>query len=369
MSIHNRVSVTFRLIRPCLLAVVVLSTIWVHRWMPASAGEPVSGVEEFAWRETPASLALLRGQRVVWQFNHLQDGSERGVPYFHPLATLDGAVLTDLRPDDHLWHRGLRFAWKQINGLDGYWTWPEGLELYPEATGQTEVTAVRMTKGKDFSARFELELSYHPPGQPADLTEKRTILVSAPDAQGRYQIDWQGVFTAGARGAVLDRTPIPGQPDGKPWGGYAGLQLRLPQRENLAAWGLLNSEKLAATSSPETVDKGKAPSLQDLHGQAARWLEVSVELVDGKKGAVALLGHPGNLRHPAAWHVSSMPHELIQTPLFHAPHTLAAGESLTFTYRVLVSSARSEAGFLDQQWQDFAGYTSAPFIETERKSD
>lgn len=369
MSIHNRVSVTFRLIRPCLLAVVVLSTIWAHRWMPASAGEPVSGVEEFAWRETPASLALLRGQRVVWQFNHLQDGSERGVPYFHPLATLDGAVLTDLRPDDHLWHRGLRFAWKQINGLDGYWTWPEGLELYPEATGQTEVTAVRMTKGKDFSARFELELSYHPPGQPADLTEKRTILVSAPDAQGRYQIDWQGVFTAGARGAVLDRTPIPGQPDGKPWGGYAGLQLRLPQRENLAAWGLLNSEKLAATSSPETVDKGKAPSLQDLHGQAARWLEVSVELVDGKKGAVALLDHPGNLRHPAAWHVSSMPHELIQTPLFHAPHTLAAGESLTFTYRVLVSSARSEAGFLDQQWQDFAGYTSAPFIETERKSD
>jgi len=42
MSIHNRVSVTFGLLRPCLLTVVVLSTFLSHQWMPASAGETVS---------------------------------------------------------------------------------------------------------------------------------------------------------------------------------------------------------------------------------------------------------------------------------------------------------------------------------------
>ena len=112
----------------------------------------------FSWRQTAASLALMNGEQVVWQFNHLQDGSEQGTPYFHPLATLDGAVLTDLHPDDHLWHRGLLFAWKKINGREGYWTWPEGLETWPEDNGSTEVTAVKVAPGKDHSARFELEL-------------------------------------------------------------------------------------------------------------------------------------------------------------------------------------------------------------------
>ena len=106
----------------------------------------------FSWRQTGASLALMKGEQVVWQFNHLQDGSENGAPYFHPLATLDGTVLTDLHPDDHLWHRGLRFAWQNINGLEGYWTWPEGLESRPEDKGNTDVTAVNVAPGKDSAA-------------------------------------------------------------------------------------------------------------------------------------------------------------------------------------------------------------------------
>jgi hypothetical protein len=327
---------------------VVLSTFLSHRWMPAPAGETVSAAEEFAWRETPASLALIRGQRVVWQFNHLQDGSERGVPYFHPLATLDGAVLTDLRPDDHLWHRGLRFAWKQINGLDGYWTWPEGLERFPEATGQTEVTAVRMTKGKDFSARFELELSYHPPEKPAELTEQRTIVVSAPDPQGNYHIDWRGVFTAGKKGAMLDRTPILGEEGGKAWGGYAGLQLRLTNRENFAAWSLVNSEAIAVTNTADQKN-----GLELAHGKQARWMDLTLDFADGKTAGVGLFDHPDNLRYPAVWHVSSLPNELIQTPLFHGPYTLQAGKSLTFQYRIVVHSDRVDKTFLDNQWKEF----------------
>ena len=65
------------------------------------AAEATKEKRELAWRETPASLALLSGDRVVWQFNHLRDGKEKGCPYFHPLATMEGAVLTDLRPADH----------------------------------------------------------------------------------------------------------------------------------------------------------------------------------------------------------------------------------------------------------------------------
>lgn len=306
-----------------------------------------------SWRQTSAALALMNGEQVVWQFNHLRDGSERGTPYFHPLATLDGTVLTDLHPDDHPWHRGLRFAWKKINGLDGYWSWPEGLESLPEDDGSTDVTAVKVAPGKDHSARFELELSYHPPGEPPALTEKRIISVSAPDKNGSYQIDWRSVFTAGPQGAILERTPIPGEPDGKPWGGYAGMHLRVAKRENLTAWALLNSEgiKIASKMDRDAVEQKK--SLEQAHGKPARWLALTLDFTSGKRAGVTLFDHPGNLRHPAAWHVSSMPHELIQTPLFHGPYTLEAGKTLKFRFRIQVHSGEADKSLLENQWKDF----------------
>ena len=94
----------------------------------ANAADHDPGKRDLSWQKTPASLALLNGGTVVWQFNHLQDGKEKGCPYFHPLATMEGAVLTDLRPGDHLWHRGLRFAWKKIKKWDGKPSRPQSPE-------------------------------------------------------------------------------------------------------------------------------------------------------------------------------------------------------------------------------------------------
>ncbi len=304
----------------------------------------------YTWQKTTASLALLNHGQVVWQFNHLLDGREKGCPYFHPLRTLDGATLTDLRPGDHLWHRGLRFAWKKINGLEGYWAWPEGVSRWPDKEmGRTEVTAVKVIPGKDYSARFELELSYHPAGEPAVLTEKRTILVSAPDKKGRYQIDWQGDFTAAAeKDALLDRTPIMGEEGGKPWGGYAGLQFRVIHRDHLAAWTLLNSEGGSVTNKAN-----QKKGLETLHGKQARWLDVTLDFKDGKTAGATLFDHPGNLRYPAVWHVSSMPNELIQTPIFNSPYNLKAGKTLSFRYLILIHPDRIDKTFLENQWKEF----------------
>jgi len=303
----------------------------------------------YTWQKTPASLALLNHGQVVWQFNHLLDGREKGCPYFHPLRTLDGATLTDLRPGDHLWHRGLRFAWKKINGLEGYWAWPEGVGRWPDKEmGRTEVTAVKVIAGKDYSARFELELSYHPAGKPAVLTEKRTILVSTPDEKGRYQIDWQGNFTAGAEDAFLDRTPILGEQGGKPWGGYAGLQFRVIHRDHLAAWTLLNSEGGSATNKADPK-KG----VEALHGKQARWMDMTLDFKDGKTAGVTLFDHPDNLRYPAVWHVSSMPNELIQTTIFNGPYNLKEGKSLSFRYLILIHPDRIDKTFLENQWKEF----------------
>ena len=322
----------------------------------ANAADHDPGKRDLSWQKTPASLALLNGGTVVWQFNHLQDGKEKGCPYFHPLATMEGAVLTDLRPGDHLWHRGLRFAWKKINGLEGYWTWPDGQERWPDKEmGHSDVTAVRVTANDDFSARFELEMSYHPPGQPADVTEKRVIEVSAPDRDGNYRIDWRGVFTGGARGAVLDRTPILGEEEGKWFGGYAGLQVRVASHDAFSAWTISSSEGASFASEAKEISAESRAALEPLHGKPARWVDLTLAMADGKSGGVTLLDHPGNLRHPCPWHIAAMPHEFHTAPLFQGPHTLEAGKELLLRYRVLVHSGPLPKTFVAGQWEEFAG--------------
>jgi hypothetical protein len=341
----------------CLWLLMVLAGILgLVCLMPTlDAAEATTGKRELAWEKTGGSLALLNGDKIVWQFNHLQDGKEKGCPYFHPLGTIEGAVLTDLRPGDHLWHRGLRFAWKKINGLEGYWIWPDGKKRWPDKImGRTDVTTVKVVANDDFSARFELELSYHPPGEPADITEKRVIEVSAPDKNGSYGIDWRGIFTGGEKGAVLDRTPREGEKDGKWFGGYAGLQFRVAGHEKHSAWTVSNSEGAVVPSKADTITKDSRKSLEPVHGKPARWVDLTLDMADGKTGGVTIMDHPKNFRHPSPWHIAAMPHEFHHAPLFSGPYTLKAGNKLSFDFRILIHSGQVDKVFVEKQWKDFS---------------
>ena len=142
------------------------------------AAAAVSAEPELAWKETPHSLALVRGEQVVWQFNYKK---EEGKPYFHPVTIAGGDSVTDLRPADHFWHKAIWFSWKTINGVL-YW---EEDPKTGKSPGETEVVDVQATPRNDHSARFEMSLSYHPPGQPAVLVEKRIVEVERADGSRR----------------------------------------------------------------------------------------------------------------------------------------------------------------------------------------
>ena len=61
----------------------------------ASSGIARAAAPAFSWQETPTSLALLNGDKAVWKFVF---DPKQAKPYFHPLATIDGEVLTAHRP-------------------------------------------------------------------------------------------------------------------------------------------------------------------------------------------------------------------------------------------------------------------------------
>jgi hypothetical protein len=292
------------------------------------AAAAVSAEPELAWKETPHSLALVRGEQVVWQFNYKK---EEGKPYFHPVTIAGDDPVTDLRPADHFWHKAIWFSWKTINGVL-YW---EEDPTTGKSPGETEVVDVQATPHDDHSARFELSLSYHPPGQPAVLVEKRIIEVSAPTVAGAYQIDWLSTFTAGETDVVLDRTPIAGEPNGVSWGGYAGLSLRLVPA--LRQWQFSDSE-----GPVKEVTK------------QARWIAFSGPTQDGRAAAIAVLDHPQSFRHPTPWYlIQGMPY-FSPAVVYRSPHTLPAKESLTLRYRMLFQPTAADRDAIEKQWQAFA---------------
>ena len=296
--------------------------------MAAMSGKCTAAPERPAaslnWEQTGTSLALHNGTNVIWK---LVFDPQQPKTYFHPLATIDGRVLTAFRPPDHPWHRGLWWAWKAINGLN-YW---EEDKKTGKSQGETELTGSTVTTNADFSARAVLTFSYHPPKTPSILTETLTLVISRPDVSGNYRIDWTSVFTATDKPLHFTRTP-PSNKGGVAWGGYAGLSLRFPH--GVKGWSFLTSEN--------------AKSAEAGVGKNARWADFS----DATAG-IAAFDHPDNLRHPSPWYLNKDLPYFSPALLYNDTLDLAPNQTLTLKYRVLVHSGVANKEALDAEWKAF----------------
>jgi hypothetical protein len=277
-----------------------------------------------AWQREAGSVALRKGQQVLWQFRY---GKEEAKPAFHPLAVPGGPVMTCYRNEDHPWHRGMWFSWKQINGLN-YWE----EDKVGVSEGLTEWRNVKIGTRGDFTARITLDVAYRPANGKPVLTEKRLIEVSAPDARGVYRMDWTMTFKALDKDVFLDRTPIPGEPDGKGHGGYSGLAVRFA-RETA-------NIQVSTSDGPITFTnggyRGKATAA-DYSG-----------VIENREVGIAFVGDPNNLNAPTPWWIidNKLMKYFNPSVLCFAPHTLKAGQSMTLRYRALVHPGRWDAARL-----------------------
>lgn len=184
-----------------------------------------------------------------------------------------------------------------------------------------------------------MDVDYHPPEQPAVLTERREVTVSAPGPSGRFHFDWQSMFrTTGAR-VELSRTPIPGEPDRMSWGSYAGLSWRFSQQ--LADW-----QVMFAGGDTAVAPTGRRAAALEVNGSA-----------QGVEAGVAFLDHPQNLNSPSPWHLVAQTRNsfLFAQPavLYYGPHSLSEDESLTLRYRVIVHAGRWNAAQLQQALDEY----------------
>ena len=279
--------------------------------------EAGSASGDYHWAQTDTTLALVNREELVWQYNFR---NRFGKTYFHPLYFRTNR-LTCESPADHSWHPGLWFSWKFINGVN-YWEYRDDFKT--EATGfksegVTDLKAIDIHKNADFSADIKLSLVYYREVKSPVLEEKRKIFVSSPDDRGSYYIDYFHEFIAAYGEVLLDRTPIPGEPDGKSWGGYGGLTIRFNQ-------DLTESVSIPDADVP---DYPKAP-----------WFYMGFETLAGDRAGVAMFQHPEYTTPFTRWYYArdrSIPFFFF-TPaaLYDQPINLKEGESLALKYRVWI---------------------------------
>lgn len=171
----------------------------------------------YVCQKTDAGAKLVKDGKTIWEL--VLDGPEQK-PFIHPLTLPNGKIITIIRPSDHIWHLGLWFCWKYINGVN-YWEPKERGGFLPAGQTFTDSSQIQVDGN---GATACLKISYRPGDDPEGvvLTEDRKLTFSAPDPDGSYTIRSRHEFTAVAQEVTLDRTPPHAY-----GGGYAGLGLRL----------------------------------------------------------------------------------------------------------------------------------------------
>ncbi|MGW2945031.1 DUF6807 family protein, partial [Streptomyces sp. NPDC001226] len=98
--------------------------------------EPTTGVELFAYVYAP---------EAAW---------EAPKPYLHPMRTLAGDIVTDYRPNDHRWHKGLQLTASHLSGQNLWggntYVHGEGYLALPELVGSMAHTGFDETKAERF---------------------------------------------------------------------------------------------------------------------------------------------------------------------------------------------------------------------------
>src|ERR1700722_3467819 len=158
------------------------------------------------WNDRIAIASSQQAESAVYRF-------EPTLPKacFHPLTTPAGHRLTGFQMSDHIWHRGLWFTIKFINGTN-FWeeNAPYGIQesATQPACEVTTADTVRISHAVEWTSQAT-----------GTVLKENRILEYRSHTSGYRSIDWTTELHA-TTDLLLDRTPY------TTWGGYGGLSFR-----------------------------------------------------------------------------------------------------------------------------------------------
>lgn len=270
-------------------------------------------------------VALYAGEQPLFTYIYVPQTVQRESPqpYFHPLQTLAGETVTNYRPHDHLWHKGLAMTSAHLSG-ENFWGGP----TYERDRGYVHLdNNGRMLHHSWDDLRCEPDaihlaerLEWVTQAGETWIAEERRISVGeVQTAKGFWSLDLSFTLRNVRRTALTFGSPTTA---GRPAAGYGGLFWRGPRsflRGTILAGGGL--------SGPEVM------------GHAAPWLAY-VGRHDGtaRASTIVFLDQPSNPRYPTKWFVRNDPYACVSCAfMFDEELTLAPEEALALQYRVVIA--------------------------------
>ena len=245
-------------------------------------------------------------------------------PYFHPIRTLAGNVVTIYRPYDHVWHKGLQMTFAVLSGQN-FWGGPtyvhgKGYVQLPNNGSMEHRAWKRLDSGPDRLDLLE-ELTWaSAEGQPW-IAEERAITLDGFDPErGFWTLGFRLHFTN-----VRDTPLVVGSPttEGRPNAGYGGLFWRGPR---------------SFFRGPIVAPEGQEGA--GMMGRAAPWLAYTGrhdETAD--TSTLVFVDQPDSFRFPTRWFVRDDPFAAASFAVtFDDEHTLAPGASLDLHHRIVFAN-------------------------------
>ncbi len=274
----------------------------------------------------PAALSFAAGgvelARYVYEPADARRESPR--PYFHPLRTLAGDVVSLYRPHDHVWHKGIAWSLPNVRdsaGTANFWGGP----TYLRGRGYEQLPNNGTTRHLSFesvSPQFVAEsLAWDTEQGERWFTESRELSLAVLDQA--WALGFATTFTN-----VTDEVIVLGSPttEGRENAGYGGLFWRGPRSftgGRVLVPGGSGGDELMGVRAPWLAFRGR----HDGHGRSSTLAFVP----------------DGDLR----WFVRSTPFAAVcPAPFFDTEVPLAPGESRSYRYTVAIADGAPDAAAL-----------------------
>jgi len=242
----------------------------------------------------------------------------------HPLNTLAGERVTDLAPPDHRDHRGLFFAWHNVEFRKGadvmkgdFWGWGR---FAPSEDRAIVNTGLRLVRADARSAELSVTNDWTI-GEQVVMHETATIGVS--EERGARVLDLTYRFTSDYDVTVNQMA-------------FTGVCFRCRKDGPYVFFDPNGEVKLPDSTATNPASDWPAQP----------WYAHQVTLADGKVLSSGLIDHPSNPR--SLWHGARGVSFLNPCISAVQPVQIPAGKPLTLRYRAVAFDGTFPVGLLDQ---------------------
>lgn len=252
-------------------------------------------------------------------------------PYFHPIHTLGGDLVSLFRPHDHVWHKGI--AWSLPNvGTHNFWGGPSYLtgEGYRQLDndGSMDHDAFTALDADGDRVRVAHALTWH--AQPTDgatgaevLREERAFTVTVP-ADDVWVLTFATTMT-NTGGEHLDI----GSPTtkGRDNAGYGGLFWRGPR-----------------SFTGGTILAPGVAGGEEVRGTRAEWMGFTGLHDETRRGStLVMVDDTANPQHPPQWFMRTEAFACANpAPFFSEEVPFPPGATLTFRYAVVIADGGAD---------------------------